>query len=461
MVTTLDFVVLSIYLLLVLIIGIYSSKREHLEGYLANNRRTKLYLLTFSNVATFIGAGAVVTVASAAYTTGISYALVVIISLVIACLLYALLSSKIKRFGDTTRAYTIGHFLDYRYGKSTKYTFSFFYVLLAFLWMAIQFVAIAQLLKILLGVNFIFALLASVIVTIIYTSLAGLISDILTDFFQFWVMLLTFLILVPLLWIKSDGLATLAALPSTYFDPLAFGGISFLIGGILLSGLVLIPSVHYWQRIYAAESATTSRKSFLYSIPSVIFFVAASAIIGLFAVSLVPQGDPDSILFVLMATYLPSGLLGLCFAGIIAVVMSSIDSLLIGGSATILKDIYQPLFKPKAQEHELLNMVRYITVIFGLIGALVAFFFQSIVTLSLLTAFTALCFVPALIGGLFWKRATSTASVSSLLISLVVLYVLFPFMPKTAFLPSFLVAVLVFVLVSFFSKHAPSEHIGS
>ena len=458
MVTTLDYVILFAYLLIILIIGVYSSKREHLEGYLANNRKTKLYLLTFSNISTFIGAGAVVTVASTAYTSGISYAIVVLISLVIACILYALIAPKIKRFGDSARAYTVGHFLEYRYGISNRYVFAFFYILLAFLWMAIQFVAIAQLLKVLLGINFLFALIASVVVTIIYTSLAGLISDMLTDFFQFWVMLLTFLILIPVLWVRSDGLTALTSLPSSYFDPMAFGGVAFLIGGIFLSGLVLIPSVHYWQRIYAAESLQTSRKSFLYSIPGILFFVCASALVGLFAVSLLPQAEPDSVLFVLMTTYLPSGLLGLCFAGIIAVVMSSIDSLLIGGSATILKDIYQPLFRPKAQEHELLNMVRYITVIFGLIGALVAFFFQNIVTLSLLTAFTALCFVPTILGGLFWKRATAKASISSLLSSLIVLFVLFPFMPKTAFLPSFFIGILVLVLISFFSRHSPSEH---
>src|SRR3989338_2276080 len=264
MVTTLDYVILFAYLLIILIIGVYSSKREHLEGYLANNRKTKLYLLTFSNIATFIGAGAVVTVASTAYTSGISYAIVVLISLVIACILYALIAPKIKRFGDSARAYTVGHFLEHRYGKSNKYVFAFFYILLAFLWMAIQFVAIAQLLKVLLGINFLFALIASVVVTIIYTSLAGLISDMLTDFFQFWVMLVTFVVLIPIAWFKADGLTAMTALPQSYFDPFAFGGIIFFFGGLLLSGLVQIPSVHSWQRIYAAESQKTAKNSNLY-----------------------------------------------------------------------------------------------------------------------------------------------------------------------------------------------------
>jgi len=50
MVATLDFIVLIAYILIVLIIGILSSRREHLEGYLTNNRKTKLSLLTFSLV---------------------------------------------------------------------------------------------------------------------------------------------------------------------------------------------------------------------------------------------------------------------------------------------------------------------------------------------------------------------------------------------------------------------------
>lgn len=458
MAEVIDLIVIALYLLATVYIGIKSSKRENLEGYLANNRKTKLWFLTFSNVSTLVGAGAVIAVASSAYTTGISYGLVVAVSLTVAAILFALLSKKIKTFGDQNKAYTVGDFFEYRFGKSNRYVFAVLFVILAFLWGAIQFVAIAQLLKSLTGTGFLAALILSAIVTIIYTSIAGLISDIMTDFLQFWVMLATFVILLPLAWVKAGGFTALKSLPSVYFDPFAFGGVSFLVGGIILSGLVLIPSVHYWQRIYSAESVKTSRKSFLFSIPGVLFFVGASVLAGLFAAIIIPGVNPDSSLFDLMKNILPTGLLGLGFAGIIAVVMSSIDSLLLGGSATLLKDLYMPFFHPKMHERELLNMARYITAIFGMICAMVAFIFQDIIQLSILTAFTALCFVPSTIGGLFWKRTTMKGSIASLLSALVVLYALIGVMPKTAFLPSFVVGTLVLIIVSLLTKHSESEN---
>jgi SSS family solute:Na+ symporter len=284
-----------------------------------------------------------------------------------------------------------------------------------------------------------------------------MISDLTTDFFQFWVMVLTFVILVPLAWGKAGGVAALTALPASYFNPLSFGGIVFFIGGIFLSGIVILPEVHFWQRIYSAESSSTARKSFLWGLPSILFVVAA-ILCGLLAVKLAPNASPDTSLFTMMNAVLPSGLLGLGYAGIIAIVMSSIDSILLGGSSTILKDLYMPFFHPKRHEHELLNMARYITAIFGIASAVVAFYFQSIVNLTIFAAFTAGCFSFAILGGLFWKRTTAKACVASMISSLIVLFVSYQFLKEKTFVPVFLVAIVVLIVVSLFTKHSPSEH---
>ena len=265
-------------------------------------------------------------------------------------------------------------------------------------------------------------------------------------------MLITFIILLPLAWTNAGGITALQSLPQTYYNPLAFGGVAFLIGGTLLAGLVLLPNVAYWQRIYSADSTSTAKRSFLWTIPWMIIFTFAGIMIGLLAISIVPGVNPDSALFEVMRKLLPTGLLGLGFAGVIAVIMSSVDSLLIGGSATILKDLYMPFFHPKMHEHELLNMARYISAIFGIIIASVAFFFPNIVNLSILAASMALCFVPSIIGGMFWRRSTGKASIFSMVSSVLLLGILFPIMPKAAFIPAFLLAVIIFIIVSILTK---------
>jgi SSS family solute:Na+ symporter len=455
--TTVDLIVIAAYLFITLIIGLIASKREHLEGYMINNRRTHLFLLTTSNIATQIGAGAIVGVAASAYLKGVSYGIIVMISIFLSFVLFSYIAPRIKAFGDKHKAYTTGDFFEHRFGRNSRYVFAGIYILLAFLWSGVQFVAIAQLIKILTGINFEVALIGAAVITIIYTSVAGIISDLLTDFFQFWVMVLTFIVLVPLAWGKAGGMDALTALPATYFDPLAFGGIIFFLGGIFLSGLVVLPEVHFWQRIYSADSEKTARRSFIWALPSLLF-VAVAIICGLLAVKLAPNVEPDLALFSLMNNVLPSGLLGLGYAGIIAIVMSSIDSILLGGSATILKDFYMPIFHPERHEHELLNMARYITAIFGILSAVVAFYFQDIVNLTILASFTAGCFSFAILGGLFWKRTTAKACIASMISSLIVLYISYPFLKEIAFVPSFFAAVAVLVIVSLLTEHSKSEH---
>jgi SSS family solute:Na+ symporter len=458
MATTLDFVILIAYILLILYIGIRASRREHLEGYLANNRRTKLLLLAGSNIASAIGAGAIVGVASAAYVTGISYGLIVLISNIVGSCFFIWVAPKIKAFGDKHRAHTTGDMMAYRFGRWSRHAFAVAYVVAAFIWSAVQFVAIAQLLRVLIGVRFEFALLIAVGVTIFYTSLGGLISDIWTDFIQFWLMLLTFIILVPIAWAKAGGISALAALPAASFDPLAFGGWAFLIGGIFLSGLVIVPEVYLWQRIYSADSMKTARRTYVWSIPGYIIFIGSATLIGLFATQLVPGVEPDTAFFTLMNLLLPTGFLGLAYAGMLAVVMSTIDSILLAGASTILKDLYMPFFHPKMHEHELLNMARYITALFGIIGALVAYIFQDIVQLTLLSAFTIGCLSFAVIAGLFWKRATSKGAIASIICGLATTYLLFPSMPKIAGIPGFFVGVVVLIVVSLLTKHAKEEN---
>ncbi len=460
MASILDFIVIAAYLVFVLWVGIRAARGQHLEGYLVNNRRTRLFLLTASNVATLIGAGAIVGPAAAAYSTGISYGITILVGVVVGAVLLAVFAPRIKAFGDRHKAFTLGHYFEYRYGKTHRTIAAFLLVLLSVIWSAVQFAAIAALLRVLIGVNFKIAIIGAAIITILYTSLAGIKSDILTDFWQFWVMAATFILLLPAAWIKTGGISVLRELPAGHFDPFAFGGIAFLVGGVLLSGFVLLSGVHYWQRIYAADSVATARKSFWYAVPFAILFILAAVTAGLFAAVLLPNIAADTSLFSLMNLLLPQGLLGLAYAGIIAMVMSSVDSSLLGGSATLLKDVYVPFFHPKMHEHELLNMARYITALLGIVSAAIAFLIPDVVQLTILAASTALVFIPSIIGGLFWKRTTRTAAMISLVASIIILYALVPLAPNFAFLPSFIAGILVLIVVSLLTKHSKTEHLG-
>ncbi|MDO8660735.1 MAG: hypothetical protein Q7K43_02505, partial [Candidatus Woesearchaeota archaeon] len=203
-----------------------------------------------------------------------------------------------------------------------------------------------------------------------------------------------------------------------------------------------------------------SKKAFLLSIPLILFFLSAAVISGMLAVKLVPNAIPEQALFELMKLVMPAGLLGLGFAGIIALVMSSVDSLTVGASATILKDVYQRVFskqKKHGADKQMMRKARLVTFLFGTSCAFIAFFFRNIVQLSLFSAYTALCFVPAILAGLWWKKTTSKAAIASIIASVITLYGTAPVIDKLAFVPTLIVGIGVLVGVSLLTKHGKSE----
>ncbi len=167
--------------------------------------------------------------------------------------------------------------------------------------------------------------------------------------------------------------------------------------------------------------------------------------------------DPDAAFFQLMKNYLPTGLLGLGFAGVLATVMSAIDSVLIAGATSVLKDFYLKLVKPNAPEHETLNLMRFFTALYGLVGLGIALLLPDIIQLSLLGSFVVLTLVPSVVGGFFWSRGTSKGAVVSILSGLISLVLSYPFLTEIAFIPSVLVATFLYVIVSLISRKYKSD----
>ena len=109
---------------------------------------------------------------------------------------------------------------------------------------------------------------------------------------------------------------------------------------------------------------------------------------------------------------LPAGLSGLLIAGVFAASMSSLDSSLNSMSTAIVTDFYRR-FKTKLTEEHCLNVARWLTALFGLIGTLFAITLASTDFKSLWDQFIVLI---GLLGGglgglfvlgIFTKRANS------------------------------------------------------
>ncbi len=461
MVSVIDIAIILVYMAAMLFVGLFLFKRETLEDFFVNKRKTKLLLLVFSGVSTNVGAGTIIGSVTSAYDTGISFPLLGAFVAAFAWLTVAWFAPRIKNFGDKYRAFSFGDFYGTRYSPKNRLLVGIIIFVAYFLWAAVQFTGLATIATVLTGLSWEISILLSFAVVIAYTTLSGLKGDIYTDAIQFSIMFLVLLgILLPLSLAKVGGLAAFSSLPASFFDPFAFfgGPIFSLIAFIIFLPFGLV-SVEIWQRIYAATDARTARKAMIISgFLNVPFFIAA-AIFGMSAFILYPNIDRDFALFQLMKDVLPVGFLGLGFAGILATLMSTVDSLIVVGASALLKDIYISFINPKVSDEKALKLARLFALGFGTVAAVTAYIIADILQLLLASVMILLVFLPSVLGGFLWKRSTSAAAFWSILIGFVVAIIATLQIPNYAFFPAFAASLIIFVILSFVTKHSPTEKI--
>ncbi|MEO0897637.1 MAG: sodium:solute symporter family protein [Bacteroidota bacterium] len=78
-----------------------------------------------------------------------------------------------------------------------------------------------------------------------------------------------------------------------------------------------------------------------------------------------------------MLTFLPTGLLGIVLTSLIAAFMSTISTHLNWGASYLVNDFYKRLIRPEANDKEMVNAGRLITVVLMGLSAVMAFFLQD------------------------------------------------------------------------------------
>lgn len=440
-------IVLIIYLAIMFFIAWWFSRKESLEEYFVNKRKTSLWLMTFSTVATVVGAGATVAIVSEVYNSGISYGFALPLSLVVGMIILGLVAKKIKAIGDKYDAHTIVDFFDKRFDVKNKILTVILQLFLLIVWIGVQAIAIASLGSVLTGTDYQIALFFAAAITILYTAIGGLKIDIITDFIQFWIILIMFVVMAVIGYSHIGSISNLISqLPQGHLNPFAFGGISWFIGVIFFSGFLFLGNTTHWQRIFSAESQKTAKKSFFLAIPFVILLGVIIVFLGLLASVSLSGIKKETAIFSLMDAILPAGLIGLGFAAILAVIMSSVDSLLVGGSTIIHRAIFR---KRELNNKKELFYARVLTALFGIFGFVLAFIIPNIITLSLFVSYMALIFVPPIFAGIYSKKFSANASFYSILIPTIVLFVLFPTVKENTFIITGLLGVLI---VLFYDK---------
>lgn len=192
----------------------------------------------------------------------------------------------------------------------------------------------------LFGIDWWFAALIGLALVFTYALMGGLRAVVFSDLVQCSVMVVSVWVLVLVCWQDYGGLSFLQSrVPEQHWDPTGGSAWSELfIWGFIALGTLVDPNFH--QRIQAADSDKTARNGILIATVIWFFFDMATTMGGLYARAILPQANPEWSYLSLGLTVLPPGLKGLFLAGLLATVLSTLDSSLFTAGATLSSDFF-------------------------------------------------------------------------------------------------------------------------
>jgi SSS family solute:Na+ symporter len=419
----LDIGVFLVFVCFVVGISLYKSrkKKETSEDYFLAGRSLFWYLIGFSLIASNISTEQFVGMSGqGAGHVGMavaSYEWVAAITLVFVALFFL---PKFLRTG----IFTIPEFLEYRYNPIPR-----------IIYVAVTIAAVLYsgglTLYTIFGIDLTTAVWIIGIIAAFYTTYGGLRAVVWADLIQGSALIIGGVLTMILGFIAVGGVSNFLQanadrlhmiLPS---DHIEIPWTALVVG-------IWIPNFYYWgfnqyimQRTLGAKSLRQGQRGVIFAaslkllIPFIVVFP------GIMALQLYKNqlSTADQAYPLLIKNLIPAGLKGFMFAAIFGAVMSSLDSMLNSASTIFTMDLYKRHFKKDASSKSLIKIGRIMTVVFVLIGCLIApqlmnpkfkgIFhyiqdFQGFISPGILAAF---------VFGIVFKRAPPSAAITALILN--------------------------------------------
>lgn len=416
----LDLMIILFYFLLLIGVGVYSSRKIGNESdYLVAGRRLGYGLYIPAMTAVVLGGASTFGSTKLGYQYGISGLwLVGMIGLGILGMgvIFAKKLSKLSVF-------SVSELLGNRFGDSSRYISGLVMTVYDIMVAVTAVVAIGVMFSALFGWSSETAILVGGLIVVFYTMLGGMWAVTLTDVIQFWIMFIGLIgVLLPLGIFHAGGTSKLVNQVSPEFLSLTNIGGKAIFAYFLLYFFGMMIGQDIWQRAFTAKDEKILRRGTIYAGILCIIYGIAGAIIGMVASVVVPGlSDPQQALPQLVMKILPTGLVGLLVAAVSSAVMSTASGTIMASSTIIVNDFILFNSKKERTEKEKIKLTRIVTFIVGCIAILISLALQDIIV-ALDVAYAILSgsiFIPV-IAALFWKRVSAKVALASMVISAVV-----------------------------------------
>ncbi|MEU3270475.1 sodium:solute symporter family protein [Saccharomonospora sp. NPDC006951] len=352
--STLDWLVMSAYSLVIIAIGVWSRRRIHdTADFFTAGGKLPWWLSGISHHMSGYSASFFVAVAAVAYSEGFSTyiwtALAVGVAVLIGSLLFAPRWARLRmRFGVQSPL----EYLAIRYNVPTQQILAYSGGLLKIVDVGAKWAATAILLYVFAGIPLEWGVLVTGAVTLVYCTIGGIWADVLNDAAQFAIQLVAGTVMLVAVLMHLDGFSTLwtmwERLPDSHSKPFSEQyTVTFVVAYTIVQTLSY--SGGTWnlaQRFISAPDGTSARRSGIFSAVLYVTWPLILLIPMFAAPLLLPDlGNPEHSYAQLALTLLPPGLVGLVLAGLFAQTMSVTGSDANTVAAVVTRDVLPVVFR--------------------------------------------------------------------------------------------------------------------
>jgi SSS family solute:Na+ symporter len=426
---TVDYIIIAAYILVVLGIGVYFTRRgKNATDYFLAGRHVGWFAIGASLFATNISSEHFLGLAG----TGSKSGLAVGHFEWLACIIVLLLGWVFTPFYLKSGVFTMPEFLERRYNSASRFYLSIVSIVAYVLTkISISLYAGGILLNAVVGWDMYTSAVVIVLITGVYTVLGGLSAVIYTDLVQMFILIAGSVFLTILGLNQAGGWdAVVAGTPPEFwsmFKPMSDPDFPWT--GIIFGAPIL--GIWYWctdqyivQRVLSAKNLDNARAGTIFAGFLKILPVFILVLPGIIAMKLSGgEVTGDRAYAWMVTTLLPSGIKGLVVAGLLAALMSSLSAMFNSTSTLLTIDIFKR-WKPAADERATVNFGRITTGVMVLLGLLWIPFIgllsdeRMYVYLQSVQAYVSPPITSCFLFGILWKRVNGTGAIASLLTGL-------------------------------------------
>jgi len=465
-------VTVSLVVLLLCSITAYKTTQvKNKTDFLVAGRTLSWPVLVFTLLSSWIGAGSLFAGAENAYRNGF-VALWQPLGGWAGLLVIGLIAGRARHFAQ----FTVPDLLEGRYNSGARVLATIAIVISYTIIASYQFIGGGDMLHIIFPqIDRTIGMYIVAVFVVLFTAAAGMASIAYLDLVIGSLVTVTAMVAVPILLVRVGGwTAVRNSLPATHFQVLGNYTLSGAIGLALPTMLLLIGNQGMYQKFFSAKSESDARKSVIGWIVGTILLETLLVAMAVIASAKLHTDKPREIIPLTAKTALPSLLGAILLGGVFAKVISTANNYLFSPATNLIHDVYERFINGAATQRRILLVSRMVVVLLGIFAVLQATQFESILRAALYayTVYGA-AVTPAVMAVFFWRRTTTPAAITSIVLGTVVtiaweltqekgpVSIQRQIAPIPAVYPALVTSVLSLIIVSLLTEPPPINKLKS